>query len=519
MSEIFLKIVNMSVSASWLIMAVLILRLILRKAPKWINVLLWGIVAVRLLFPYSIESALSLLPSAETISPTIMMDNTPSIQTGVPVINSIVNPLISKSFTPTVGASANPLQIWIPILTVVWFTGVSIILLWTVISYWRLYRKVDTAVLYRENIFQSENVGSPFVLGIIKPRIYLPFKIDGLTLEHVIAHEQAHICRKDNWWKPLGFLLLTIHWFNPLIWLAYSLLCRDIELACDEKIIRKLNSEQKADYTQALVSCSVRRSVISACPLAFGEVSVKNRVKSVMHYKKPSFWMVILGAVACAAVAVCFLTNPRQDSFDIKIVVPAGSQESFVYSDEEISPTRNQIIIASGDHLGDTEIMLKPVEVQQENTYGEPAYLTPGMPVKMDAEKGAWFKIGINMQNPADEDIVVYVNVTNIEVRIAGADAVDLEQYRTEYIGNAPKVSAIAQQLPYPDDFSYSSIELQTSTEPYELMVYLNGKGDAQQDDFENCAAAAFHLIGNMGVISFRDAESEAIIASFTRLD
>ena len=310
MNELFLKIINMSISASWFVLAVLILRFVLKKAPKWVNVLLWGIVAVRLAFPFSIESAFSQIPSAETISPSIMMDTVPSVQTGVPAINNVINPVIGSSLAPAPGASANPLQIWIPILSMIWVAGVAILFVYTAVSYWRLRRKVSEAVILRDNIFQSENVASPFVLGIIKPRIYLPFNMNGQDLEHVVAHEQAHIRRKDHWWKPLGFLLLTIHWFNPLMWLAYVLLCRDIELACDEKVIKELDNEQRADYAQALVVCSVNRRMIAACPLAFGEIGVKDRVKSVMNYKKPEFWIIFLAVIACVIVAVCFLTNP-----------------------------------------------------------------------------------------------------------------------------------------------------------------------------------------------------------------
>lgn len=238
------------------------------------------------------------------------MDTVPSVQTGVPAINNVINPVIGSSLAPAPGASANPLQIWIPILSMIWVAGVAILFVYTAVSYWRLRRKVSEAVILRDNIFQSENVASPFVLGIIKPRIYLPFNMNGQDLEHVVAHEQAHIRRKDHWWKPLGFLLLTIHWFNPLMWLAYVLLCRDIELACDEKVIKELDNEQRADYAQALVVCSVNRRMIAACPLAFGEIGVKDRVKSVMNYKKPEFWIIFLAVIACVIVAVCFLTNP-----------------------------------------------------------------------------------------------------------------------------------------------------------------------------------------------------------------
>ena len=417
MSDLFLKIVNMSISASWLVVAVLILRLVLKKAPKWVNVLLWGIVAVRLICPFSFESALSLIPSAETFPEKIISGPSFDVQTGITPIDNRINDYLGDRYFEGVTVPTNNGNNVMTILTIVWIIGILLLATYTIISYQRLNRKVDTAVHYKDNIFQSENVSSPFVLGIINPRIYLPFSMNEQDMEHVVAHEQAHIRRKDHWWKPLGFLLLTIHWFNPLMWLAYVLLCRDIELACDEKVIKKLGNEQRADYTQALVACSVNRRMIAACPLAFGEVGVKERVKSVMNYKKPAFWVIIIAVIVCVGVAVCFLTNPKQDRYTLRIVVPAGSQEEFVYADEEVSTVRNSIKIWSGDGLGDTEVLLFPVNKTAETGYTA-TYLTHGMPVEFDAEKDTWFKIGVNMQNPTNEDIVVYVEVENVEVRI-----------------------------------------------------------------------------------------------------
>ncbi|MFR7357441.1 MAG: M56 family metallopeptidase [Lachnospiraceae bacterium] len=474
MSELFLKIINMSISASWLILAVLILRLVLKKAPKWVNVLLWGIVAVRLICPLSFESALSLIPSSETIPLDIEMAAKPTIDSGVPAINSVVNPVLS-SFAPPqhVLTSANPLQIWIPILNIIWLIGVGALLLYTAVSYWRLCRKVDTAVRYKGNIFQSENVSSPFVLGIIKPRIYLPFNMNGQDLEHVVAHEQAHIRRKDHWWKPLGFLLLTIHWFNPLMWLAYVLLCRDIELACDEKVIKELGNEQRADYMQALVACSVNRRMIAACPLAFGEVGVKERVKSVMNYKKPAFWVIIIAVIICVGVAACFLTNPKQDRYTLRIVVPAGSQEEFVYTEEEVSTVRNSIKIWSGDGLGDTEVLLFPVNKTAETGYTA-TYLTHGMSVEFDAENDTWFKIGVNMQNPTNEDIIVYVEVENVEVRIV--DEINSVIKWFDYTENPSAMDDESTiNLPiYPDvTFSYNQAQI-IASKPFDTSELTN---------------------------------------------
>ncbi len=417
MSDLFLKIVNMSISASWLVVAVLILRLVLKKAPKWVNVLLWGIVAVRLICPFSFESTLSLIPSAETFPEKIISGPSFDVQTGITPIDNRINDYLGDRYFEGVTVPTNNGNNVMTILTIVWIIGILLLATYTIISYQRLNRKVDTAVHYKDNIFQSENVSSPFVLGIINPRIYLPFSMNEQDMEHVVAHEQAHIRRKDHWWKPLGFFLLTIHWFNPLIWWAYVLLCRDIELACDEKVIKGLSNEQRADYTQALVACSVNRRMIAACPLAFGEVGVKERVKSVMNYKKPAFWVIIIAVIVCVGVAICFLTNPKQDRYTLRIVVPAGSQEEFVYTDEEVSTVRNSIKIWSGDGLGDTEVLLFPVNKAAETGYTA-TYLTHGMPVEFDAEKDTWFKIGVNMQNPTNEDIIVYVEVENVEVRI-----------------------------------------------------------------------------------------------------
>ena len=386
MSELFLKIVNMSISASWVVVAVLALRFCLKKAPKWVNVLLWGIVAARMVFPFSIESVLSLIPSAETISPTIMMEQSPSVQTGVPALNHVINPVISGSFTPAPGASANPLQIWIPVLAGIWLFGIVALFLYSAVSYCRLRRKVCEAVILRDNIYQSENVCSPFVLGIIRPKIYLPYHMDSREVGHVIAHEQTHIRRKDHWWKPLGFLLLTIHWFNPLMWLSYVLLCRDIELACDEKVIGKMGNAQRADYTQALVACSVDRRLIAACPLAFGEIGVKERVKSVMNYKKPAFWIVLASVIVCAVIAVCFLTNPIGFQFDVSAnTIVSANHFDMRNADDPVA------IEMTPAQIGELNSRLAGVKnCKRSDKY---AGLTPGYQISAQMQDGSYIRI------------------------------------------------------------------------------------------------------------------------------
>ncbi len=292
MSQVWIKVVNLSIQASWLVLAIILFRLAAAKAPKWSRVLLWGLVGIRLVCPVTLESMLSFVPSAETISPDIMTQTDPSVETGIPVVNNTVNPLINYSFSPNPGDSANPLQILIPLLSVIWLAGIGLLIIYTIVSYARLRYRLATAVHLRNNIWQSEWVTSPFVFGLMHPKIYLPFALDEQTQQAVTAHKQAHLQRKDHWWTPLGFVILSVYWFNPLPWIGYLLFCRDIELACDEKAVREMDASQRADYSQALLDCTAHRHKVSVCPLAFGEVGIQQRVKAVLRYKKPTTWMV-----------------------------------------------------------------------------------------------------------------------------------------------------------------------------------------------------------------------------------
>ncbi|MBE6723586.1 MAG: hypothetical protein E7576_00095 [Ruminococcaceae bacterium] len=311
MSMVFLKIVNMSITASWLILAVILARLLLKKAPKWIACLLWALVAARLVCPFTLESAFSLIPSREPIPANIAQEREPAVDSGIAALDEAINPVLSESFAPAVGDSANPLQIVIPVLTIVWCAGIVLLLSYALFSFLRLRKTVSACVPAGEGIFACDEVKTPFILGLFRPRVYVPSSMTGETLDVVIRHEKAHLRRRDHLWKPLGYLLLTVHWFNPLCWIAYLLLCRDIELACDEKVVRELNREETAAYSQAILDCSLPRKRIAACPLAFGEVGVKERVKGVLNYKKPAFWVILIAVVLCVVLAVCFLTNPQ----------------------------------------------------------------------------------------------------------------------------------------------------------------------------------------------------------------
>lgn len=315
MAAVFLKLLNLSISASWLVLAVLALRLVLRRAPKWVNVLLWGMVALRLMLPFSIESALSLIPSAETVSPEVVQfDPAPTITSGVEFIDNAVNPSLSESFAAAPLASVNPLYVWIYLAGWVWLIGLAAMLAYALVSYLRLRRRVSVSLCVQENIYLCDAISSPFILGVVKPRIYLPSGLDEVQRQNVLSHERAHLARHDHWWKPLGFALLAVYWFNPVLWLAYALLCRDIELACDERVIRTMDESAVKTYSTVLLACSMPRKAVITCPLAFGEVGVKERVRNALHYKKPAFWVVAASVAVCIVVAVCFLTNPPTDT-------------------------------------------------------------------------------------------------------------------------------------------------------------------------------------------------------------
>lgn len=313
MDDVFLKLVNLSISASWLILAVLVLRVVLKKAPKWVMPLLWGVVALRLVCLFSIESALSLIPSAETIPSEIVTETREPVLYEQATLDIVTNPTLPSAAEVPVGVSRQQAQVDFNIYSVLWLAGMAALLVHALVSAGKLKRKLATAILLRDNIYESEFVDSPFVFGVVKPNIYLPMHMDEGTAAYVIAHERAHLARRDHWWKVLGYLVLALHWFNPLVWLAYILFCRDIELACDEKVVKGLDGAARADYSQALLSCAAPGRAVAACPLAFGEGNIKTRVKSALHYKKPAFWVAAAAVLAVVIVAVCFLTNPRSE--------------------------------------------------------------------------------------------------------------------------------------------------------------------------------------------------------------
>lgn len=311
MTELFLSFVNRSITAGWLILPVLCLRWCLRNfRSKDLICILWGLVGLRLALPFSLPTPFSLVPSAQTIPTDIIYASSPAIDTGLSTLNQAVNPMLSASFSPDPAASANPLQILLALAALIWVIGITLFALYALISLLRLRRRLAEAVPVGENVWVCDHIASPFLLGLTHPCIYLPSSLDSQTAASVIAHEHAHLARHDPIWKAVGLVLLALYWFHPLVWVAYILFCQDMELACDARATRDFSPAERKTYAEALLACSLPHAGRSFCPLAFGEIGVKSRIRALMQGKKPSRLLVILTACVIVALAVCFLTDP-----------------------------------------------------------------------------------------------------------------------------------------------------------------------------------------------------------------
>ena len=326
MEMIFLNVFNRSLAAGWLILAVIVVRFLLKKAPRRLSCVLWAVVAVRLLCPFFPASSFSLIPSGETISAeAVRFAPAPAIDSGIPALNEALNPMIGERFAPAPGTSVNPLYIWTAVAGIVWLVGVAVMAGYALLSSLRMRSVVREAVPLEsgaalpDNVWLCDAVRSPFILGIVRPKIYLPSGITREQMLCILAHEQAHVERLDHCLKPFGWLLLSVYWFHPLVWIAYMLFCRDLELACDEKVVGGMDLDGRKAYSHALLACSLQRKMIFSYPLAFGEIGVRERVKGILHYRKPAGWLAAVAVLACAAVAVCFLTDPKEKADDSKI--------------------------------------------------------------------------------------------------------------------------------------------------------------------------------------------------------
>ena len=339
MKELFAQILNISISAGILIVVCVLVRLIFRKMPKSVRCLMWLLVAVRLAIPFNIESPFSLQPAREYV--TISSDEEASV--GVNEAEKTADATDKESgkeivtLKDDIKNDVNNFD-FMYAFSIIWIIGVAAILIYAVVAYIRLRQTVGDAVLLKNNIYQSERVGTAFILGIFSPKIYVPYGLNEIELFMTLNHERAHLARRDHLLKPLGFIITAVYWFNPLVWLAYILLCKDIELACDEKVIKKIGYDKKKDYSQTLLNLSIPRKYISACPVAFGEVGINERIKNVLKIKK-SKKIVITAAVAlCAILAVCFLTYPRNR----KTASPEPAKTQVSENTEKVEEIKNE---------------------------------------------------------------------------------------------------------------------------------------------------------------------------------
>lgn len=354
MEKVFLSLLNMSITAGWLVLAVILVRFILKKTPKYLRCLLWIPVGIRLVCPFTVESVISLIPSAETVPEAIIYAESPAINSGIPLINYAVNPVISQSLAPSAGSSATPMRIIASVAAAVWLAGMAVMLLYMLLSYLKIRRRVREAVRLDGNVWQCDGIGTPFILGVIRPRIYLPTVLSAGDADCVLAHENAHLKRRDHLLKPLAFLLLTVYWFNPLLWVAYVLLCRDIELACDEKVLGEYGAEIKKPYSAALINCGAPGNPVAACPLAFGEVGVKSRIKNVLSYKKPALWVIITTVAVCIVLGACTLTNPPESLNEWLAIRGGQNSDTLTFSFTGVSCYSVKTVTADdGEYIGD----------------------------------------------------------------------------------------------------------------------------------------------------------------------
>ena len=356
MSGLFLKLLNMSISASVLIVVVVLARCLLRKSPKWIHCILWAL-GIRLLCPFQLETTFSLAPNAQVVSIEAGAV-TSQVLAEMPALDNTANRYLAKYYfegitIPEQETAQNPMNL----IASIWLCGVAVLLVYAAVSYVHIRRKVRESVRIEGNIYICDRIQTPFIFGVLNPRIYLPSSLKEVQIKNVVAHEKAHIRRLDYLWKPLGYVLFAVYWFNPFCWLAYILFCRDIEMACDERVIKDWSAEQKKEYSLVLLSFHVPGKMITVCPLAFGEVGVKQRVKGILNFKKPTFWLIAAALLFCVIIGALFLTNPKKND----------NVEENIATELSESSLTDQTLNTEKDSLADQESELNALLKKQSD--------------------------------------------------------------------------------------------------------------------------------------------------------
>ena len=460
-------VLNKSLDSILLIVTVLLIRSFFKRQPKWFNVCLYGIVGLKLLLPDIFKSYYSF--------------------NRVYVLNYDIKESLK---TNIVYEAADKLNVF----ELIYYLGFVMMLVYFVFSIIKLKNTVRDSFKLKDNIYLSAKINSPFLLS---GRIYLPKDADE-DRELVIMHEMSHLKRGDEVYRMLGYLILAAYWFNPLVWLAYHFLCKDIEMAADEKVINELDGKSKARYSRALLKYASGSYHLKT--LTFGEISVKERIKNIMNYKKPALWMIISCLVIIVVLSFGFLSEKRRSDFKLNVTVPASNSiNNPVFLSSQVSPLDGSIRVEF-----ESDVIVEFINIEDSSdTYT----LTASGKIKPD--KNSWYKVAVYKENNSNSDIETVLSLSSVELRIE--DTVNIFDFRTDYIGDNVKVDAIASLLPYPDNYSKDYIEIKTSARPYELTVHLKGEGTKEEKDFAGAASLAFDLIGNMDVFTVMLEDNSAI--------
>ncbi len=495
MSKVFLTVLNMSLMASYVILFVILIRLLLKKAPKIISYVLWSVVAFRLLIPFSFESVFSLMP--RNINPVpiphdIIYQQNPQINSGIGVIDSFIGGSLPA---PTLGASVNPLHVYTEIGAYIWVMGIIGFLIYSLVSIFFLKRQLKSARLIQGNIFEAENLKTPFVLGVIRPMIYLPVGLNSEERSYILLHEQTHIQRKDHVIKILAFLLVSIHWFNPLVWIGFVLMSRDMELSCDEKVLKEIDVELKKSYANSLLSLATGRQILNGSPLAFGEGNVKGRIINVLNYKKPSFWVIVLSIVLVAVVGTGLMANPK----GAKLMDVAGtfSSETLDRVAYGTLTSENKVIDFSATQATEITNFIKELRVSHKEVSlerGNDRDSTNQIHLAFEGfgNNGSIFNIYLNfnadftqvwvdnevkpslthqVKKPDQVKLFFDRQLERVTAPMEIGSAEELWKGRTKYIGDNSAVGNLISLLPVPEGLRYDHFKLRTDMRPYVLEI------------------------------------------------
>lgn len=534
---LFVQILNMSFTAGIVILFVLAARLLLKKTPKIFSYALWSVVLFRLVSPFSFESLLSLLPNnAAPISGDILYGQTPQINTGIAGIDNVVNSTLPA---PVVGASVNPLQIWTFIGEIVWLVGIAVLLFYSVLSLIRLQNQLKNAVHEKENVYLAEHLATPFVLGIIRPKIYLPATLSREEKQYILLHEQIHIRRFDHVVRVLSFLVLCVHWFNPLVWLAFFLCGKDMEMSCDEAVIKRLGNDVKKDYSSSLLTLATGKRIVSGIPLAFGEGDTRGRIKNVLRFKKPVFWVTVIAVLAVIALCVGLMANPKTSttfnglSYRVEEILYEAPMYSFTYTLDtapQYSISADYVLYSKEptdeDWVDEDGLYRYKINRQELYALFDPFY--NNVHEKIDQVK-LMYRADTNDEN---QTFYLVMQLRNGDVLLAfGYDDPDhphirwlfqlentskissekLWRHRTPYIGNNSEVGGIISELIFPEKLTHDGFELHTSEPPYAVTVKLKTDaetreyyaGGLHQKPFQINACIMFSLIENAQYVNF----------------